>query len=359
MLFCALLPRSIFLPLRLFLILILAAQKVTSDGIVRSFPLINPLIRSTGADTASYLNYDVGAQYKLNDDVMVYATYARAQQGPIYDAEDNVTSNGPTPALNTTGLGGRLKPLSQEKVTSFEAGIKSQLFDRRLTLNVSLFQSTFDNYQVLTNLLNPDPNLPPTLKVESVGTVRTRGVEANVAGRLTDNLRANLNVAYTEAKILDFPNAPCYSGAVVGGPDCTTINPGTSRAFNTQGNLGGSLLNRAPRLRFTYSMDYGLPIGSGESEFFFAPLIKYASSQRTDLLKLPSSVQGNSVIVDANIGIRNPRFTAELFVRNLFEDSIETFGITATGFVPNNVVVNRQLDRNNFRHVGARFRYNF
>lgn len=338
---------------------ILAAQKVTSDGVVRNFPLINPLIRSSGADTASYLNYDVGAQYQVNDDVMVYATYARAQQGPIYDAEDNLNSNGPTPALNTSGVGGRLQPLAQERVTSFEAGVKSQLFDRRLTLNVSVFQSNFTNYQVLTNLINPDPNLPPTLKVESVGKVRTRGLEANVSGRITDNLRANLNLAYTEAKILDFPNAPCYGGAVVGGPDCTTINPGTPRAFNTQGNLSGQLLNRAPRVRFTYSMDYGLPIGSGESQFFVAPLVKYASNQRTDLLGQPGSLQGVSVIVDANVGIRNPSFTAELFVRNLFENSIETFGITATGFVPNNQVVNRQLDRNNFRHVGARFRYNF
>ena len=313
-----------------------------------NFPTTNVLIVNKNSTSDDFINFDLGAQYRVTEAIMVYGTYAQAQQGPIFDAEDNITA-----------IAAPLQPLPQEKVKNFEVGVKSQLFDRRLTLNVSAFQGTYLNYQVQTNIANPDPLLPPTLKVASVGKVRTRGVEVNASGRIGEHLRPTLNLAYTEAKILDFPNAPCFSGAVVGSAQCTAVNAGTAAAFNTQGNLNGKLLNRSPRLRFSFSFDYGIPIGENGLEAFIAPLIKYASAQRTDLLGLPSSFQSRSVFVDTNIGLRKKNFTAELFVRNLFKESIETYGITATGFTPNNVIVNRQLDRNNNRYFGGRFRYTF
>lgn len=327
---------------------ILAAQKITSDGIVRNFPVTNQLIVNTNSNTADFVNFDVGAQYRITSDIMVYGTFARAQQGPIYDAEDNLTA-----------IAGPLQPLPQEKVKNYEAGIKSQLFNRRLTLNVSMFQGNYENYQVQTNIINPNPLLPPTLKVASVGKVRTRGVEVNAAARLADHLRSTLNLAYTEAKILDFPNAPCYSGATVGTASCFTVNAGTSSAFNTQGNLGGKLLANAPRWRFSYNIDYGVPFGNNGFEAFISPLVKFSSKQRTDLLGLPSSYIGNAAFIDVNVGVRSSKLTAELFVRNLTKESIETYGITANGYTPNNVIQNRVLSRDNNRYMGGRVRYTF
>jgi len=327
---------------------ILATSKTTSDAVVRSFPTTNTLIVNTNSDSGSFVNWDAGVQYKVTPDVMVYATFSRAQQGPIFDSEDNLTA-----------IKQALTTLPQEKVRNVEVGFKSQLFDRRLTLNVSLFQGKYDNYQVQTNVPNPDPLQPPTLKVASVGKVRTRGAEVAASGRISSRLKADLNLAYTEALIQDFANAPCYTGSVVGTPACYTVNAGTASAFNTQGNLAGELLNRAPRLRATLSFEYSVPVGSHDLEAYISPLIKYASSQRTDLLRLPTSYMPRTTFVDVTMGLRNKSVTAELFVRNLFKEFAPTYTVPATGFSPTTGILNRVLDRANTRYGGVRLKYSF
>ena len=337
-----------FLPL-------LATTKATTGGL-KTLPAINVLKVSSNSDSNSFVNFDAGVQYKFVPDIMGYATYSQASQGPIFDSEDNVTAFGPD-ALSP--VSGKLQVLPQEHVKNFEVGVKSQLFERRLTLNASAYYAKYENYQVQTNVPNPDPNAPPTLKVASVGQVRTTGVEVNAAARISDHLRADFNAAYTIARILDFPNAPCYNGSTLGVDGCVRIGTGAS-AFNTQGNLAGQLLNRAPKLRITASFDYSLPIGDSGFEFYVTPLVKYATAQRTDLLRLPTSYIPATTIVDLNVGVRNDKITGEIFVRNLFDEFAQTYGVTATGFTNGGLGFrNVVLDRNNTRYVGARLRYNF
>lgn len=334
---------------------ILAASKVTSDGIVRNFPTTNTLIVNKGNSSGDFVNFDFGAQYKVTPDVMLYATYAQAKQGPIYDAE-----------LNVIAITGReLTPLPMERVRNIEFGIKSQFLDRRVTFNLSAFQGTYDNYQAQTSVPNEDPLQPPTLRVYPVGKVRTRGIEFTLDTHLVETLRTSLNVAYTDAKILSFPNAPCYTGSVavlapVGTVPCSIIpaTP-TSATFNTQGNLAGKSLNNAPKIRASLSVDYSIPVGSDGLEFYIAPLVKYASKYRTDLLRLPTSYLGATTYVDLNVGVRNDAWTAEVFVRIFFKEFEEGYTVSATGFTPNNRILNRVLDRINNRYAGVRLRASF
>jgi iron complex outermembrane receptor protein len=337
-----------FLPL-------LATTKMTTAGL-KTLPDINVLKVSSNSDSDSFVNFDAGAQYKITPDIMSYVTYSQASQGPIFDSEDNLVAFGPSAMSPVTG---KLQVLPQEHVKNVEAGFKSQLFDRRLTLNVSAYYAKYLNYQVQTNVPNPDPNAPPTLKVASVGQVRTTGMEFNAAARITEHLRGDFNASYTIARILDFPNAPCYNGSTVGVDGCVRVGTGAA-AYNTQGNLAGELLNRAPKIRFTTSLEYSHPIGSGDLEFYVTPLLKYATAQRTDLLRLPTSYIPTTKIVDLNIGVRNDKITAELFARNLFNEFAQTYGVTATGFTNGGTGFrNIVLDRNNTRYIGARIRYNY
>ena len=322
-----------------------AIQKVTSDGVVRSFPRVAP-VSSANKDSDSFFNFDVGAQYKVTPDVMFYATFAEAKQGPIYDAS----------AIFGAPPAGGLQTLPQESVEAYEAGVKSQLFNRALTLNISLFHSTYQNYQVQTSVVI-SPDLPPQRTLASVGKVRTSGVEMNASARLLDNLRADLNLAYTDAEILDFPNAPCYIGAVVGSPDCMVVNAGTPAQFTTQGNLAGNSLNRAPKVRATFTVDYGLPLNDDGLEFFVSPLVKHASSENTDLLGGPTFARDPATYVDINVGVRSDKLTAELFVRNLFDENEQTF-IPQQQFSPNGAL-QQVLERINTRYVGGRVRYSF
>ncbi len=133
----------------------------------------------------------------------------------------------------------------------------------------------------------------------------------------------------------------------------------TSAAFNTQGNLDGVSLNNAPKIRATFTFDYGIPLGDNGMEFYIAPLIKYASKYRTDLLRLPTSYLGATAYVDLNVGLRNEGWIAELFVRNLFKEFEQGYTISASGFTPGTGILSRVFDRINNRYAGVRLRANF
>ncbi len=91
------------------------------------------------------------------------------------------------------------------------------------------------------------------------------------------------------------------SGAVV---DCTITPTG-----NTQGDLSGQLLSNAPKLRLTFSLDYSVPIND-DWKAFIVPQVRYASKQRFDLLRLPTSYVGDKTYVDLNFGFRADRYNA-------------------------------------------------
>ncbi|WP_271190580.1 TonB-dependent receptor domain-containing protein, partial [Dactylosporangium matsuzakiense] len=121
-----------------------AVQHLLSNGVVQDMPALQTGARGAAQATASFVNYDLGVQYKVAPDVMLYGTYSKAKQGPIYDSSD------------TTGLlTNTLAPLPQESVKSWEAGMKSQFFNRNLTLNLSVFNSNYQNYQVQTSIVDP------------------------------------------------------------------------------------------------------------------------------------------------------------------------------------------------------------
>jgi iron complex outermembrane receptor protein len=322
--------------------------KVNSDGMVRPVRAGADPFFATGDDDADFINFDIGAKYQMTPDVMFYATYAEAEQGPIYDSSDNVSASA-----------GTLETLPQESVEAFEAGMKAQFFDQKLTLNVSLFHSEYEDYQVQTSVIDPTTGLVAR-KLSSVGKVRTKGVEVFASAFPTDRLRIDFNLAYTDAKILDFPNAPCYINAPVGPPgsDCYTVNAGTPSEFDTQGNLAGESLNRAPKVRATLILDYSVPLdiqGQGGMEAFIAPLVKYQSKQHTELLLDPTSFIDAKTFGDINLGVRSDNWTAELFVNNVGKTTQRTFipqqGNRGTAF--QNVI-----ERVNERYYGARFRYN-
>jgi len=75
-------------------------------------------------------DWKASADYQLTDQVFVYA-----------QAATGFRSAGFTPRIFTIG---QLQPLPEEEVTTYEAGAKFDLLDRRLRINTALFQSDYD-----------------------------------------------------------------------------------------------------------------------------------------------------------------------------------------------------------------------
>ena len=80
---------------------------------------------------------------------------------------------------------------------SIEAGIKSELLDRRLRINANLFYSEYTDIQLNFILAGTIADT----KVANAGEAEMRGLEADITFLATDNLMLMLNYAYLDAEV--------------------------------------------------------------------------------------------------------------------------------------------------------------
>ena len=75
--------------------------------------------------------------YEVTPDISTYASFTHGFKSGGFNLD------------STAAIGGADPRFASEEVDAYEIGFKSELFDRRLTLNVAGFYEDFDNFQVL------------------------------------------------------------------------------------------------------------------------------------------------------------------------------------------------------------------
>ncbi len=100
-------------------------------------------------------------------------------------------SFGATNGLSTTGA-----PFPPQLSYGWEGGVKAELLDRRLLATLAFFQIT------KANILTPiDPN-DPFSEDRPIGKARSRGVEVDILGKLTDELNIIASYSHIDARII-------------------------------------------------------------------------------------------------------------------------------------------------------------
>lgn len=100
------------------------------------------------------------------------------------------TSFGANNGITATG-----NTVNPEIGEQFETGLKTELFDKRLTTTVAYYHLTKQN--VLTrDFASSDP-----FAVAAIGKARSQGIELDIAGQITDELSVIGNYAFTDARI--------------------------------------------------------------------------------------------------------------------------------------------------------------
>ena len=97
-----------------------------------------------------------------------------------------------------TGIGVGGSVLQPETAEQYEVGFKTEFFDKRLVSSVSFYQLTKQNISV---------SIAGTPFSQTIGKARSRGVEIDIAGQVTDGLNLIASYAYTDAVILAGDNA--------------------------------------------------------------------------------------------------------------------------------------------------------
>ncbi|WP_294293840.1 TonB-dependent receptor [uncultured Sphingomonas sp.] len=210
---------------------------------------IQPQAFTDEAYRAWNVSYDLTGSYKPAEDVLLYATYAHSFKS------GGLNLNG-VPVVNGV-VQTQLAQIAPEKVDHVEAGMKSQFWDRRVTLNVTGFWTTIRDYQAIVNNQSTS-----TLRgyLANAGKVRVRGIEADFSIRPSDRLTAYVNGAFNDARYLDFKNAPCppeLSGGGSGTPIGAPGVPGTNSPIFC--DISGQWLPGVSKWAFSYGGEYNLP----------------------------------------------------------------------------------------------------
>ncbi len=133
------------------------------------------------------------ARYRLGDDLMVYATYARGFRSGGFAAR-------PTSTFSV----GSYDP---EFVDMYEVGLKAQAADDRLRVNLAFYFNDYQDYQASVNELNTATNSFDS-RTLNAAAAEILGVELEGAALLPPYFRLDGTFAYTDAEITEVDLAP-------------------------------------------------------------------------------------------------------------------------------------------------------
>jgi iron complex outermembrane receptor protein len=186
---------------------------------------------SAASDTSHTTVGDLTLRQKLDANSMVYGTLSKGYKPRAYNTAV-------TPSSTT------LTPAGKEDIQHFELGGKSTLLDGRMQLNVALFDTTYNNYQVQ---IYPPGQIIPVLELMNAAKARTTGLEVDSVYALTNKTKFTTALAVMDARFVNFNNAPAF--------------PGQTAAQGATGltqNLSGKPMPDAPKLKLTLGVDHNV-----------------------------------------------------------------------------------------------------
>lgn len=283
-----------------------AAQRATALALRTSF---NPLTRYSTRFSDDSLSGLATLSWKFDPDAQVYATYSRGNKSGGL----NLTNLPP-------GISATVKP---EKVDNFEAGLKSRLLDRRITFNAAAFWTEITDYQTAIT-----EQVPGTINVRqyiaNIPKVRSRGVEGDLTVEADDHLRFTASAAYTDARYLDYPNAP----QAVERLDVSAIQ-----------DLSGERLPGVPKYSYSLGADGEVPLGSlggREIELYGHADYSHRSNFNTSSNNSAWATIPGFGIANARVGLRSADglLDVSVWAKNLFDENyFLSLSAAATGAV--------------------------
>lgn len=134
--------------------------------------------------------------FNFTPDLMAYATYSKGYR--IGGVNRVVPCIQPLPAgQNLCALPNELT-FGPDKVKNLELGVRAQLFDRRLSTSVSVFQVKWDGIQLSSQTVNGAIGI-----TANGGKAKSQGVDFTFNARVTDQFTVRGNYSYLDAKLTE------------------------------------------------------------------------------------------------------------------------------------------------------------
>ncbi|WP_068079384.1 TonB-dependent receptor [Novosphingobium rosa] len=248
-----------------------------------------------GVQRVHFHNFSIraGANYKLTRDTMAYFTFSQGFKSGGFTTRLTAPYN---PAFPGNSLLPSLA-FQPEKNTLYEIGLKNELFDHRVRLNMAAFWNDYRDIQVVVQAGITPAN-------ENAAQGRIRGFEGELDAKVTSRLRIGGSLGYLDAKYtsLTFPAGTAPFG----------IN---ARFQNT------------PTWTASASANYTLPLRSG-AKIDLNASDSYRSSVYLDAENSPQLFQRAVNLVNLSVAYTVPSgaLTLSLGGKNVFDKRYKIAG---------------------------------
>lgn len=218
-----------------------------SKEMTRSQNGVAPLAQlETGKDSFRKLTWNLMARYEFTPEINAYARVATGYRSGGFNSSDRTL-----PGTTT------LPSFKPESVTSYEIGMKSELFDRRVRLNVAGYYNSYKDLVVSIPVTDAPPGTYAS-RIGNAGKVDYLGIEAELQAMLTRNITIDGSIGYVDIKTKSFlggqnvtPGAPPVDIASIIKPTYTA--PLTANvALNARFPIGNGMTEIVGRVAYTH-----------------------------------------------------------------------------------------------------------
>ena len=178
-----------------------------------------------------------GFWYEINPDVSVYGLVSKGYKAGGASVGNNTNAAG-SPAFNV--------PFDEEQLWNYELGFKSELYDRRVRLNGSVFRMDWDDLQFESfRFLTPGDLSTNFEQTVNISEAEASGFELEILAIPTDNLTITGSLGWLDTEITNSALVELTGGFQV--------------------DLEGLDLPKAPELTFSLTGEYRWAIAGNEA----------------------------------------------------------------------------------------------
>jgi iron complex outermembrane receptor protein len=258
-----------------------------------SAPGVPPILASFQSDVGkSWTSFDprITLDYHFTPDIMAYATFSRGFK-----------SGGFQFVVIDQSLSDRV--FDPERVSAYEAGLRTELFDRKVKLNLTGFHYDYGNLQLLRLLATSGG---ASTVVDNVASSRIDGMEAEAQWKVTPGFTLGGSYAYLDARFKEY-------------------------TYSSGQDFGGTPLPRSPWHSVSAFADIAFDLPGGIDGRFHADW-SYTSSLthepggfgvRGSTASLnPAFVERGHNIVNLRAELSKNDWTVTAYVDNLFDEAV-------------------------------------
>jgi iron complex outermembrane receptor protein len=241
----------------------------------------------TGSFRGDRTDWRVVGDYRFTPDLLAYVSVSTGFKGGGVN---------PRPFFVTQRL-----PFNPETLTTYEAGFKSDLLDRRMRLNGAVFLNKYDDIQLGKQVCPESAPYPaqPCLRPDNIGAADVKGAELELTVYPVDGITIDASVS-----VLDFE----YT---------TATDPATGFLVNT-GINAKNITPYTPESSYAVGVQYDRPVSSGSVSFRVDGSYQgkvYTNAENTDFARVDGRFLTNARVAYS----RDDNWKLAFEVQNVFD----------------------------------------